>query len=162
MMRITFQLLSFVLAVAILTSCGQRAKEESVAEVNDLPVLTVRQVDGQEVFVRGLNGKMILIFFNPDCDHCQNEAKAIAENKRSFEEYQLYFISSDSVQNVQKFASDYNLLEPNYHFSTAEGMDVYNAMGPLPSVPAVFIYNNRKRVKEFLGETKIEELKKFL
>jgi peroxiredoxin len=154
----------FFLSGALMVSCKNpdAAKTESVPEVNDMPLLTVKKTDGTEVFVRGLAGKTILIFFNPDCDHCQNEAKSISENKRSFEEYQLYFISSDSVHNIEKFSRDYNLTDPNYHFAQADGMAVYNAMGPLPSVPAVFIYNDRKKIKEFLGETKIEELKKYL
>lgn len=148
-------------ALIAVWSC-QKKKEITFPEVNDLPVLTVKKTDGSEVFIRGLAGKVILIFFNPDCDHCQNEAQAIAENKRFFDEYQLYFISSDSVKNIEKFSVDYQLQESNYHFAFVEGIKVYNAMGPLTSVPAIFVYNDRKKIKEFLGETKIEELKKYL
>lgn len=131
-------------------------------EVNDQPVLTMTKTSGEEVFLRGLDGKLILIFFNPDCDHCQNEAKAIAENKSLFKEYQLYFVSSDSVHNIAKFATDYGLNEPNIHLGRAEPMDVYRAMGPLDAVPAIFIYNNRKKVKEFKGETPLAELQQYL
>lgn len=152
----------FVIGALATNWACQKKKEITFPEVNDLPVLTVKKTDGSEVFIRGLAGKVMLIFFNPDCDHCQNEAKAIAENKRSFEDYNLYFISSDSVKNIEKFSVDYNLREPNYHFAFVEGIKVYDAMGPLTSVPAIFVYNDRKKIKEFLGETKIEELKKYL
>jgi peroxiredoxin len=161
-MNTRFLLMCIPLIAGALLNCAEKKKEVAIPEVNDLPVLTVTKTDGSEIFIRGLAGKTILIFFNPDCDHCQNEAKAIVDNKRSFEEYQLYFISSDSVKNIEKFADDYQLTEPNYHLARAEGMAVYNAVGPLSSVPAIFIYNDRKKVKEFLGETKIEEIKKFL
>lgn len=155
--------LAVVVSVLMLVACGKREETTTQqAEVNDLPVLSVTQTDGSEVFLRGLDGKLILIFFNPDCDHCQNEAKAIAENKKYFEDYQLYFISSDSIQNVKKFAEDYQLTDSNFHFSHGEGMAVYNAVGPLPSVPAIFLFRDRKRIKDFMGETQIEELKKYL
>lgn len=152
-----------VFCFLIFVGCKEKPKAEATfPEVNDLPVLTVSNTDGSEVFLRGLTGKVILIFFNPDCDHCQHEAQAISENKRAFEGYQMYFISGDSIQNVAKFQNDYNLKEPNMHLGRADFMNVYNAMGPLNQVPAMFIYNDRKKIKEFLGQTPIEEIKKFL
>ena len=149
-------------AALLITCKPKETSQPAVPEVNDQPVLTMTKTSGEEVFLRGLDGKMILIFFNPDCDHCQNEAKAIAENKGLFKDYELYFISSDSAHNITKFAADYGLNEPNMHLGRAEPMDVYRAMGPLDAVPAIFIYNNRKKVKEFKGETPLAELQQYL
>lgn len=157
------QIFFFLIAVVCCVACKPREeKQAAFPEVNDQPVLTMVKTDGTEVFLRGLTGKLILIFFNPDCDHCQNEAKAIAESKKLFEDYQLYFISSDSVHNVVRFANDYQLIEPNMHLGTATPPDVYRAMGPIDAVPAIYIYNDRKKVKEFKGEVKLEELRKYL
>ncbi len=157
------RILFFAIASICWIACKPKEeKQAAFPEVNDQPVLTMTKTDGQEVFLRGLDGKLILIFFNPDCDHCQNEAKAIAENKKLFEGYQLYFISSDSVHNIVKFAGDYQLNEPNMHLGTATPPDVYRAMGPIDAVPAIYIYSDRKKVKEFKGEVTVEELRKYL
>ena len=66
------------------------------------------------------------------------------------------------MQNITIFARDYNLLESNFHFSQTNGNDVYRTVGPLPSVPAFFIYDNKKLVKKLEGEVKLEEIMKYL
>ncbi len=138
------------------------APAPAMQTVNDLPMLSITQVDGSTVFLRDVQNKVVLIFFNPDCDHCQREAKLISEQKQIFKNHLVYFISNDEMANIQKFAIDYNLLDGNFHFARAEGAEVYRAMGPMPSVPAIFIYDNYKLVKRLEGEVKLEEVMKYL
>jgi peroxiredoxin len=130
--------------------------------VNELPNVNIQKTDGAMMSLASAPEKSVLIFFDPSCDHCQNEAKQISERKQVFRDYSVYFVAADSIKSITKFATDYNLIEPNFYFAHAEGIDVYNTMGPMPSIPAIYIYNKRRLVKKFEGETKLEEIIKFL
>jgi peroxiredoxin len=129
---------------------------------NDLPFLTITKLDGSNISLYEVTGNAVLIFFRPDCDHCQNEGQQIGERKQVLRDYQVYFIAADSMKNIAKFASDYDLLENNFHFGQADNYQVYKTVGNMPSIPAIFIYHDKKLVKRFDGETKLEEIMKFL
>jgi len=139
-------------------------EEESITkpQPNDLPMLAVLQTDGNRIFLRDAPGNVVFIFFNPDCDHCQREATQIRNRKEIFKNHQVYFISIDIMPNISKFASDYGLIDNNFHFCRAESADVYQSVGPLPSVPAIFIYKDKRFVKKLEGEVSLDELAKFL
>ena len=61
--------------------------------INELPNLTLTQTDGSKIALQELDGQVSIIFFNSECDHCQTEAKSIAEKKASFTNQHLYFVS---------------------------------------------------------------------
>ena len=151
-----------VIGVAYYLYWPKDDTDSSEVLVNDLPVLSAVKTDGSKISLREVSGKVVLIFFNPDCDHCQREATQISEQKQIFRNYSVYFISIDSVQNISKFAHDYNLIESNFYFSQANGLDVYQSVGPLPQVPAIFIYDNKRLIKRLEGEVKLEEIMKYL
>jgi len=158
MIKRLFILLSLVF---LFTNCAKEEKKvpDVKREINELPYLAFKNLDGSPATTRDLPGGSILILFNTDCDHCQREAKSIQENLSSFREFTLQFIASDSVENIQKFAREYGLdNQPNVRFGRAEGVDVYMNFGSIPT-PAIYIYSKEKRfVKSFLGETPIDEI----
>ena len=131
-------------------------------QVNDLPMLSVKAIDSTVISLRDLPGKVILIYFNPECDHCQSEAREISLQKPSFKQYQVYFIASDSIQNIVNFRETYELTEQNFYFAQAGLAEVYEAVGPIPSVPAIYIYNEKHLVKRLEGQVPMEELIKYL
>lgn len=130
--------------------------------VNELPPLNVIKTDGNSISLKEVEDKSVLIFFNPDCDHCQREATQISKQKNAFRDYRVYFISIDSLSKIERFAKEYDLMENNFVFAQANGYEVYAAIGALQSVPAIFIYNKKKLVKRTEGEVKLEELIKYL
>lgn len=159
------RLLILLPLVFILSQCNKPEKKEPVArkEINELPYLTFKNLDGTTATTRDLPGASILILFNADCDHCQREAKSIQEKLNSFKGYTLQFIASDPVEIIQKFSRDYQLdNQPNVRFGRAEGVDVYTNFGSIPT-PSIYIYSKEKRfVKSFLGETPVDEIINFL
>lgn len=148
--------------IAIL-SCAPRNKKTEGSAIekdslkNDLPKISLTTLDGKKIATENLLGHaVILILFQPDCDHCQREAEEIKKNIKSFEGYQLYFVSADSAEQVAKFASDYKLSEEsNVSFATTKLQDVLSGFGPIPA-PSLYIYNAAGNlVQKFNGETDI-------
>lgn len=129
----------------------------------DLPDLTITKPDNSRVRVKELKGRNILVFFQPDCDHCQRETKDIKANLPAFKGYTLYFVSNYPADQLRRFAQEYGLaFAPNVVFASATLEDILNTLGPMPS-PSVYIYDEQGRlVKSFLGETKVANIVPFL
>ncbi len=158
-----FLILGVILSFAFSCSTKQKEQVAQKSEVNDLPYLTTSLIDGEKVNLRELPGNSILILFFADCDHCQREAVAIHEKINAFSKYELYFLSSNTEQEIEKFAKDYKLYDQsNVKFGKVDGGKVFQTFGAIPT-PSVYIYSaQRKLVKQFNGETNIEEIIKFL
>lgn len=154
-------------AIYYFTRGGEPAVTQQVEQVqqatNDLPYLKFTKLDGAVVSAHDLPGKTILVMFNSDCDHCQREAGEISEKISLFKDYTLYFLASDPIENILKFAQEYGLAShKNVIFGRAEVPDVIQTFGPI-ATPSVYIYSQEKRlVKYFNGETKVADIVSFL
>lgn len=131
--------------------------------VNDLPSMTITFLDGSTLNIKELEGKTILIFFQPDCDHCQREARDIQQNLAAFRNNTLYFITASSLPAIEKFALDYKLFgHPNVFFAFTSAENILNSIGPV-SAPSLYIYSTEhKLIKAFNGEVEIEKVLKYI
>jgi peroxiredoxin len=156
---------NFFLIILLLPGCGQTRKEKTAPETSaaSFPSFPMTLTTGEQMMTDKLPGNVILIFYNPGCDHCQREAAAIRKDIDAFRKYSLFFIAADSMDTIRQFAADYDLAgQPNVVFATATVSDVSREMGPM-GTPSLFIYeSDKKLVKKFDGETKVEEIAKFL
>ncbi|MBM3177735.1 MAG: redoxin domain-containing protein [Bacteroidetes bacterium] len=164
------QFLTLTLIAVLFFSCKQESQKEatttdttSVAqqfpEVPPLqPYLELKDIAGSSFNVKDLSGTFAIMFFNPDCDHCQDEARSIHNFKNQFKSQQLYFVSIDSMENIVRFRKDYDLMEPYFHFAQGQVEQIVNAVGPIPGVPCTFIYRDGKLVTRLQGESKPEEI----
>ncbi len=150
----------FVLALIFLAGCSSNKKEDvtsgSAIAVNDLPTMAITKTDGSGLNIKGVTGKTVLVLFQPDCDHCQREAVQIKNHLESFQDYTLYFISSDALDRIGSFAKEYELAGfDNIHFGQTDTQNILNNFGPIDA-PSLYIYNAEGRlVKKFNGETEI-------
>src|SRR6186713_583617 len=115
-MNLTYRtLLTCFLILTLVSGCSKKSKkneagEASVAPVrNDLPKMLITTLDESTVDTRDLEGTVIIIFFQPDCDHCQREAKEIRKHLDAFKKYELYFVTSNQKSEVENFVKDYDL-----------------------------------------------------
>jgi thiol-disulfide isomerase/thioredoxin len=141
-----------------------RSKETRPKSViNDLPSMTINLLDGTKRNIKELKGKTILIFFQPDCDHCQREAEEIQNNLAAFKNSNLYFITSYSLQEIEKFANDHRLLGyANIYFAGTSIESILNNFGPIKA-PSIYIYSSeQKLIKTFNGEVRIETVLEYI
>jgi peroxiredoxin len=155
--------------LCVVAACNsQKQKSETdvfttpAVAVNELPAMQVTLVDSTRISARDLKGKNIIIMFQPDCDHCQREAKQIQENIEAFKTYQIYFVSSATGEELKKFASEYRLANYSHvHFGSTTVEEIISSFGQIDA-PSVYIYDNRKLKQKFNGETDITEITKYL
>lgn len=129
-----------------------------------LPNMALVGLDGKQFNAQTLKGKKtIFILFQPDCEHCQNESKQIAGRLDKFSKYELYFISTAAITDIQKFSVDYKLAgHPNIHFAKTEVQHIIDSFGPIPA-PSLFIYSESgEQLNSFQGEMEIDVITKYL
>jgi thioredoxin-related protein len=164
-------LLLFV--VVVFVSCETKenkpVEKAEAAEVakpeikNERPLMTFTLTDGNKVDAQEINEKMVLVLFQPDCDHCQAEAKQIKARLDAFKDYQLYFISSQPIEVINQFAKDYQLSgKNNVHFGWTSVESVLNNFGAI-SAPSIYIYTQEgKLVESFDGQVDVEMVIRYL
>lgn len=154
---------AFIFISVINCSCNAKKEEStSPAAATDLPSIPISLIDGTKTSVNNLTGNVGVILFQPDCDHCQNEAKDILNNINAFKNYQLYFISSAPTLEIVKFAKDYNLHDQaNIKFAHSESQHIVDSYGSIPA-PSFYLYRGGKLIQSFNGEVAIEVVIKYL
>jgi peroxiredoxin len=166
-MRFLLNSVTLLFLSLVLLSCAREKKEKRAPEskkiVNDLPTMPIRFNDGTELSVKTLEGKIILILFQPDCDHCQREAVQIRENLDAFKDHKLYFISSAPLPEIEKFAADYGLADKDgVYFAQTAAENVIGSFGPIEA-PSLYLYSAEgKLVQSFNGEVDISVVLKYL
>jgi thioredoxin-related protein len=102
---------------------------------------------------------ILLVFFNSECDHCQYELAEIKKHSNAFENTSVLLMSSENISTIQQAAKSFALNDlGNIEFLKINREDVFEKFGSL-SVPHIFIYGaDRRLIKEFNGETKIEAI----
>lgn len=163
--------ISILLTAGMLTvvACSKQPEQSSETGlsnrptvVNELPTMHIMLVDSTRLSARDFRGKVVIVMFQPDCDHCQREAKQIRENIEAFKAYQVYFVSSAGSEELKKFAGEYKL--DNYshiHFGSTTVEEIISSLGQIDA-PSVYIYDNGKLRQKFNGETDIAEITKHL
>jgi len=147
------------LILSIVSACSRPSQKKDEAPArNDLPKMLITTLAESTVNTHDLEGEVIIIFFQPDCDHCQREAKEIRDHLDAFKKYNMYFVTSNPKFEVERFVKDYDLAgHSNVHFGVTTTEQILNSFGPIPA-PSMYIYSDGKLTQKFNGETPIEKI----
>ncbi len=141
-----------------------KVESASVTEVSKaLPDFIMTTLQGEVMQTKSLHGKNILIFYNPECDHCESQAKSIRKQMDAFSDWPIYFIAASGDPQSRMFAMKYDLHEQkNVVFATAGIPEVVREMGSI-GTPSIFVYSEEgKLVKRFDGETPVDDILKVM
>ena len=149
--------LSAVLLILIIQACNTSTSEKSTT--NDLPAITLQMTDGTFLPLKKIQGKTLLVLFQPECDHCQQEAASMSKHSESFKNYQVYYISASSMIENQQFALEYGLSGlANFHFGSTSSDLILENFGSIPT-PSIYVYSEEGDLKnEFIGQTPIDQI----
>lgn len=101
--------------------------------------------------------RILLIYFDSTCEHCQNQAIKLKKSIALFSHVQIIMVSSERLITIQSFAQVHKLAMEKVLFLKINPQHIFDTFGSL-SVPHIFIYKNGKLSKVFKGETKTENL----
>lgn len=94
---------------------------------------------------------LLLVFFSPDCDHCQHETEQIIKNISQFKGIQIVMATTKDFKEMKDFARKYELSK----YNITVGRDIayiipsYYGMKNLPYL--AFYDKNKKLISTFEG-----------
>lgn len=140
-------------------------KNEVAIHIKTIPNFLYKNVNGGTFGKVNLkpNTNTIFLYFNTDCEFCQEEAKQIKANLEQFKAIQLVFISIEKTATIKNFAINNKLnIYDNVHFLCDESMD-FSSSFDVTSLPTLVLYDEKQQlIEKIKGEIKVESLLKKL
>lgn len=111
-------------------------------------------------------GKLVFIFYDPGCGHCQELGAGIAKNSERLGQAAVFFISMNDKEYVDGYINMFakGLKEKkNISFWKDPGVEFIEKFMP-QNYPATFIYDasSKKLLKAFHGEGDVNKILPFL
>ncbi|MGX5690934.1 peroxiredoxin family protein [Arcticibacter tournemirensis] len=137
-----------------------------------IPDFTFQTMEGRLFTQRDLinNKKIIFIFFDVTCDHCQHEMQDIGRRYADFKNVVFYLVSMDTKPAILKFMSSYGRFlngKPGVTILHDYKPEFVQKFGP-DKFPAIFVYSEKRHLIKYLsGQKDVSEIvkatkKKFL
>lgn len=141
----------------IKTKLNEKRKVEEATAL--LPHVSFLNIKGASVNLnQTINKVKYIVFFNSDCEHCQAEARLLADNFEAFIGTEVYFLSNESLENIRAFKEKYLKGQHRFHVGTIDPKVSSGVFG-VHTFPYVMIYGkDNKLLKNFKGQVKLEAL----
>jgi thioredoxin-related protein len=102
---------------------------------------------------------VMIMIFNPDCEHCQHETRELIAHMDLFKKVQIIMTSPLEYYYIKKFYDDYKIADypniimgrdPGYYFGTFFHIRYF---------PAIFLYDKKGNfVGQFDGSVPVEKI----
>lgn len=111
-------------------------------------------------------GKPVLVFyFDPDCDHCQEISHRINENISAFDNATVLFVTYSDMETIKAFPAKYipNAVgRKNFHFGNDTNYKFDTWFG-YSEAPTLHIYNSKGvKAKVYRKEAEVAEILLYL
>ena len=101
----------------------------------------------------------VFIIFSPDCDHCQNETKALTANISKFKNAQIVMIEYLPYDTMMHFYRDYKIANYPQIVMGRDSKFFFPPFFDVKSLPAIYVYDKKGRFKKaFAGSVKIDTI----
>lgn len=156
--KVSFGLLFIALIVGIAVSSSSKNDLPEVAESFPTELLQSKM----SLEKSSLERPRLIIFYNPECEHCQYEAETLSTNP-DFQNLDVYWVSGAASEDNQAFKASYASAAPaSFHFLDDKQYQIGNALG-VRTFPTIFIYGeDGSLLYKYEGETKPEAILKWL
>jgi peroxiredoxin len=140
-------------------------KKVVAANIQFIPDFKYQNLRGQSFANKNLKPytPTLFIYFNSECEYCNEEAQMIQESVDKFRPYQLVFVSFEKPEKINSFAQKHNLLNyDNIHF-VCDSKVTFATTFDIQSLPCLVLYDkNQQLIEKIKGQTKVETLVKKL
>jgi thiol-disulfide isomerase/thioredoxin len=141
--------------IALFATAQNDTQPNSLSKFETIPAFNIYTVPDSIAFTNKnllKNKPLIILFFSPDCEHCQKETKELLAYKEELKNIQILMVSPSSYPLIKQFYQEYGLSAmPNIKL----GNDVNYTLGSiyqLRTFPSMFIYDQSgKLAKAFVG-----------
>jgi len=165
------KLLKYLVGIVLLTVASflvlhtyqsYKTKKESGTKIQTLQHFSFESINGGQIWIDGFNPEQptVIIYFHPECEHCQYEASEIGKQPERFGKVNMIMITpDDSTKRVEAFAIKYRLWEVDNLVISFDRKNQFKNQFGASVIPSVFIYgSDKKLLKMYNGETKIDAI----
>ena len=101
----------------------------------------------------------MIMFFSPDCDHCQKQTKELLAYKKELQNIQIMMVSVLSYKDSKTFYNEYGLASmPNVKLGTDPSYKL-RQIYRLQTMPAMYVYNKTGTLaKAFVGNIDVPRI----
>lgn len=136
-------------------------KNQVAKNIKTIPQFEYLNINGDIFDNRNLKAKTptIFIYFNTECEFCNEEATMIEQNISKFNNVQLVFVSFEKPSAISEFAKTHKLLNHDNVYFLSDSKAAFATTFDVKSLPCLVLYNkNQQLIEKIKGQTKAETL----
>lgn len=140
-------------------------KKEVAENIKALPNFEYQNINGGFFTNANLLEKTskLFVYYNSDCDFCNEEAKMIKENILKFKNNQIIFISFEEINKIKQFAKKHQLDSYDNISFLCDSKITFATTFDVKSMPCLVLYDKKNNlIEKIKGQTKAETLIKKL
>lgn len=150
--------LTSILPVKMQAQQNEKSEEAGLF----MPDFSFVDINGKTITRQSLpeSGPVIVLFFEPDCDHCQQQAKWIGESLDAFSGTTFLWVSWGEIEGIRDFQKEYfpdtGKIKMFFTKDTKYQMDNYFGYSVSPTLftyKKLVGYPRRVRTQKFEHET---------
>ncbi|RMF51808.1 MAG: TlpA family protein disulfide reductase [Chloroflexota bacterium] len=137
-------------ALALIFGLGLRHQQQTQPTEGLAPLFTLQTLDGQEIALESLRGKVVVInFWASWCGPCRDEAAELEAVWQQYKDKDVVFLGiayTDTERNAQAYLKEFGITYPN-------GLDYktkISAQYRITGVPETFIVDRTGHISEFV------------
>ena len=138
----------------------------NIAVSQSMPDFTIQLTNGKLFTAKDLSHDkpVIIIYFAPDCEHCQLLIKNVLKRINEFKKSQIILVSFESLQQVSDFEKQYGLkLYPFIKTGIEKPVFFFRYYYHLENTPFTALYDKHgKYIISYQKETPVDDLLKHL
>ncbi len=127
-----------------------------------IPPFKLLKVDSSSYFTKDdlkKNKPVLIILFDPGCDHCKHETEAILKNIDEFKKIQIVMATNASFEMLKEFYEKYDLQKFE---NITVGLDLQYVLAPffrIRNLPYLAMYDKKGNlITTFEGTMKVERI----
>ena len=159
MKKTVFSLIAICL---VFTALAQTDSSQNYFKIPTIPAFNLIKIPDSSSFVNDQlqkNKPTLVIFFAPDCDHCQHATKELTEKIDQLKNVQILMVAGMDFSTVKKFYEDYKLADYPNITVTRDPLFKLPQYYSVHSIPDVYVYDKKgKYMNHFKNKIPVEEI----
>src|SRR6266542_2926462 len=122
------------------------ARSQDNDNIKKIPPFHIRLANGDSLVAKQLKKNMpvMVVYFDPGCEHCQAFTRNLLEKNKSFNNIQIVYITYAPITEVQIFEKEFNLRKyPNIKIGTEGDSFIVLRFYRAATFPFIALYNKK-------------------
>lgn len=126
-----------------------------------VPPFTLLKTDSTDLTRDNLhkNRPVMIMFFSPDCEHCQHQTKDLLAEIDKFKDVQIVMATYQPMENMQKFYIDFEIARYSNIYMGRDTKFFFPPFYKMRNLPFLALYNKKGNlITTFEGNQKVDTL----